>query len=272
MESMGELLIEKGSEIRELRAKERARLQGLDIFPINWTLDKSRSTTLSFKGYESGMKKSEITGAERLYYDPKKPMTTDVPFFNYYTTSKITDKPKAYVIPKGWYKIVEILQANGVEMKEIGRDTTIFVEIYKIEKFETYTQPFEGHYLHYNTEVKKQRKTLHFDKGDWVVPTNQKAIRYLIETLEPEAPDSFFNWNFFDTILQQKEGYSAYVFEDLAVKILSENRGLKNDFEKKKQTNKEFAANPRAQLDFIYKGSPYYEPIHMTYPVYRIIR
>lgn len=271
MESMGEYLIEKGQEIIELRQQERKRLQEASIFPINWSIDKSRSTPISFKGYAGETRKSEITGADRLFYDRNKPWEKEVPFFNFYTNSKITDKPKAYVIPKGWQHVIEVLQANGVEMREVGRDTTIFVEIYKIESFETYQQPFEGHYLHFNTVVKKQRKTLYFDKGDWIIPTQQKALRYLIETLEPEAPDSFFNWNFFDTILQQKEGYSAYVFEDLALKILSENPGLKKEFEQKKSRDKDFASNPRAQLDFIYKGSPYYEPIHMTYPVYRIL-
>ena len=33
-----------------------------------------------------------------------------------------------------------------------------------------------------------------------MVPTSQFAKRYLLETLEPTAADSFFNWNFFDSI------------------------------------------------------------------------
>jgi hypothetical protein len=92
-----------------------------------------------------------------------------------------------------------------------------------------------------------------------------------VETLEPEAPDSFFNWNFFDAILQQKEGYSAYVFEDLALELLQENPNLKEQFEDKKVSDQEFAKNGRAQLDFIYKNSPYYEPSHLRYPVYRLM-
>lgn len=44
-----------------------------------------------------------------------------------------------------------------------------------------------------------------FRKGDLLINTQQKARRYLVETLEPEAQDSFFNWNFFDSILQQKK-------------------------------------------------------------------
>jgi hypothetical protein len=92
-----------------------------------------------------------------------------------------------------------------------------------------------------------------------------------LETLEPEAPDSFFNWNFFDAILQQKEGYSAYVFEDLATDLLQKDAKLKATFEAKKAAEPDFASNGRAQLDWIYKNSAYYERSHNLYPVYRVI-
>jgi hypothetical protein len=59
-----------------------------------------------------------------------------------------------------------------------------------------------------------------------------KRIKYLLETLEPEAMDSFFNWNFRHYILA-KEGYSDYVFEDSATTILKENPKLKPNLSKK---------------------------------------
>ena len=37
-----------------------------------------------------------------------------------------------------------------------------------------------------------------------MVPTQQSGVKYILETLEPEALDSFFNWNFFDAMLGQK--------------------------------------------------------------------
>ncbi|MGF2413851.1 MAG: hypothetical protein ACQUYJ_16085, partial [Ferruginibacter sp.] len=72
-------------------------------------------------------------------------------------------------------------------------------------------------------------------------------------------------------ILQQKEGYSDYRWEDLAAAILNSNPDLKNKLEEKKKVDEKFAANSSAQLDFIYKNSPYYEPGHNRYPVYRLL-
>jgi hypothetical protein len=111
----------------------------------------------------------------------------------------------------------------------------------------------------------------YIQKGDYFIPTNQFAVKYLMETLEPESPDSFFNWNFFDAILQQKEGYSAYVFEDLAAELLKKDLQLKADFDAKRNAEPEFASNGRAQLDWIYKKSAYYEKSHNLYPVYRLL-
>ncbi len=68
-------------------------------------------------------------------------------------------------------------------------------------------------------------------EGDYLIPTDQPGIRYLLEVLEPAAVDSFFNWNFFDPILQQKEGFSPYVFEDLASELLNENTELRQAFD-----------------------------------------
>ncbi|MBT8206360.1 MAG: hypothetical protein KJO20_13390 [Eudoraea sp.] len=108
-------------------------------------------------------------------------------------------------------------------------------------------------------------------EGDLWIPTDQPGIRYLMETLEPAAPDSFFNWNFFDPILQRKEGFSPYVFEDLAWEILEENDELRNEFSEIKETDENFSASAYRQLYWIYENSPYAEKGFMRYPVYRIV-
>ena len=100
---------------------------------------------------------------------------------------------------------------------------------------------------------------------------NQIANRYIVEMLEPTGDDSFFSWNFFDAILQQKEGYSDYRWEDVAAEVLRNNPELKQKLEAKKQSDPAFAKNSSGQLNFIYKNSPYYEPAHLRYPVYRLI-
>ena len=92
-----------------------------------------------------------------------------------------------------------------------------------------------------------------------MVPTQQSGVKYILETLEPEALDSFFNWNFFDAMLGQKEYYSAYIFEDTATDLMKNDTALRTAFEAKKKIDKDFAKDGKAQLDWVYENSPYYE-------------
>ncbi|WP_315817456.1 hypothetical protein [Paraflavitalea speifideaquila] len=100
---------------------------------------------------------------------------------------------------------------------------------------------------------------------------NQPANRFLIEVLEPQADDSYFAWNYFDGILGQKEGFSGYAFEDIAAQYLKDNPSLKTKLEEKKATDTTLAKSAGAQLDFIYRNSPWYEPAHNRYPVFRVV-
>ena len=81
----------------------------------------------------------------------------------------------------------------------------------------------------------------------------------------------YFAWNFFDAVLQQKEWFSDYIFEEKAEELLNNDPKLNEEFQLKKKTDKSFAENHRAQLLFIYRHSPYYEKSHNRYPVVRLL-
>jgi hypothetical protein len=195
-----------------------------------------------------------------------------VVYQNYYTPAREVEIPKAYLIKKGWDRILKLFEVNQITFETLKEDTSINVESYTIDSFDTYRTPYEGHYPHFNTQVLPTLKKMRFTTGDILVPTNQKGLRYLLETLEPEATDSFFNWNFFDVILQRKEGFSPYVFEDIASEILKGDTTINKAYLAKKENDSIFAGNWYAQLDWIYQHSKYHEPQHMQYPVYRILK
>ena len=214
--------------------------------------------------------KSDLTGAMRLKYDRNQPFTKEVNYQNYFKPITSVTIPESYIIPQGWYHVIELLKLNTIEMSKLENDSTFTVDSYKIETYETRKMPYEGHYQHYNTTVSSESLEVKFKKGDFIVSTNQPGVRYLLETLEPLAPDSFFNWNFFDTILQRKEYFSPYVWEDKAKKILDDNPKLKTKFEAKKRKDEAFLNNWYAQLNWLHQQSEHYEKSHMQYPIYRM--
>lgn len=258
-------------KIKRIRMANAANYHSGAIYPVRWEIDSTKVDRIDFRGYAGEYKSSAVTTGKRLFYDRKKPYTKEISYYKQYKPAAQVIIPAAYIIPRGYANIAELLKLNSVEMIRLDRDTILECESYRIADFKTAASAYEGHYLHRNTQVAKQIVRQQFHQGDFLVPTNQRAVKYIVEALEPEAADSFFNWNFFDSILQQKEGYSAYVFEDLAEKILIDHPELRRQLEEKRKTDKSFAADPDAQLDWVYRNSAYYEKAHLQYPVYRMM-
>jgi hypothetical protein len=163
------------------------------------------------------------------------------------------------------------LELNNIEFNRLSKDTVITGEMYFIKDVGNPEVPFNGHFVHSKIEVEKVTKSKQFYTGDLLIPMNQVGNRYVIETLEPQARDSFFRWNFFDSILEQREYFSPYVFEETAEIMLQNDAELKLEFEAKQANDEEFAKDARAQLYFLYQRSPNFEADYRLYPVMRVI-
>lgn len=261
---------ENQSKIKAVISEELRAYAPQKPYVLQWKLDSTKFDIIDFKGYEAGKKPSSVSGKPRLYYDRNQPFTRKVKFFNTYQPTKEILIPSFYIIPKSENKVVEALKRNKIVLKPLKKDSTIHVESYKITDFKTGKNPYEGHYVHFDTQTSKHSETKTFKKGDYLVSTLQPGVKFLLETLEPEAVDSFFNWNYFDGVLNQKEYFSDYVFEDTATELLAANAKLKTAFEKKKAEDAKFSENGDAQLDWVYKNSPYFEGTVNQYPIYRI--
>ncbi len=238
---------------------------------LHWKADTAKYDRILFRGYQASTKTSEVTGLPRMFYDHGQPFEKEVRFYDYFTADVFTTVPKAYIIPRGWQDVIDLLELNGVRLQRLTRDTLIEVEAYHIDDYKSYPRAYEKHHKNTDVKVSAVREPIQFLRGDYLIPTDQSARRFLVEMLEPTGDDSYFSWNFFDAILQQKEGYSAYRWEDLAASWLKEHPLVREKLEEKKRADSGFAQNAEAQLDFVYKHSPYYEPAHLRYPVYRIL-
>jgi hypothetical protein len=261
----------QNQSILSTRQQQRASAMAAAWYPINWKNNPVPYEWINFKGYTADHKPSEISGQPRLYYDRNKPFEKKVKHFNSFYPSDSVKVPEYFVLPASWRKVVERLNASGVQYTTLLQDSSITAEAYFITGYETRPKPYEGHYLHYNVQTESRTVTRTFHRGDLLIPVRQKAINYLMETLEPKAEDSFFAWGFFDPILQQKEYFSDYVFEDTGAAWLKEHPEVKVQLEQRKKDDPNFAKNADAQLDFVYRQSPWFEPSAMRYPLFRIM-
>lgn len=270
MVSMIQQISEKGKELIHQRMNAIAATKSQQKFFLRWKLDSSKSATMDFKGYEATSKLSGLSDQKVLFYDHSKPFTRKISYYNYFKGTDIVIKPKAYIIPQGWWAVTDLLKINKVKMQRLARDTQILVNAYHIQSVSAMARAYEKHHVNYNVKVESKQESIYFLKGDYVIYTGQETDRFLVEMLEPTGADSYFAWNFFDAILQQKEYFSDYRWNDIAVDYLNQHPELKEEFEKKLTEDSAFGKNIHAQLDFIYRHSPYLEVAHNRYPVYRI--
>lgn len=257
--------------ILSLRRRDQEAVLSQSYFPLSWSVD-STATLWPFKGYQAAYKQSEVTGQQRLYYDHSKPINISVPIRDHYRPTRSVKAPSAYIIPQAWHNVIDRLTAsNRLDVYELGGDTTMEVTAYYIDSFKTGSNPYEGHYKHTAIKATPRKMKMHFHKGDYLIDLAEHPFRrFIIESLEPEGEDSYFAWGFFDAILQRKEGYSDYRWEDVAAEELQKSPVLKIALEKEKAGHPEFAKDASAQLFYVYQRSRWYEPAHMRYPVYRI--
>ena len=268
--TMLETVARQAPALAAARATAAADMQAQTTFPLTWTLDESQSETVQFRGYEGRMKPSDVSGQPRLCYDRAAPYSRPVPYFNTCKATTTASRPTAYIIPQAWTEVADILRRNGATLEPLAHAVTVPVQTYYFTDFKTTPRPFEGHYVHSQVQLRTMAAPRTFAAGDLVVYLSATApTRYLVEMLEPQATDSFFAWGFFDSVLQQKEHFSDYVFEDLAARLLRRDPALREQLEQLKAASPTFAADGPAQLEWVYQNSAHHEPEHNRYPVAR---
>ena len=125
-------------------------------------------------------------------------------------------------------------------------------------------------HFHADREPIVERRT--FRAGSVVVPLNQPGAKMAMHLFEPDAPDSLLSWGFFSAIFEQKEYGESYVLEKLARKMLAEDPKLREAFEQKLRTDRDFAGSAWSRLQFFYKRSPWWDQQKDLYPIGRIVK
>jgi len=260
--------ISHAPQIQALRQAARQAASAQRRWPVLWAPDTSRPSAFRFKGYAAVYRASVLGDYSRLAYDRTQPWERDIPWFNRCTVALEMATPKHYLIPPAWREVIERLQWNGVVLQRLHADQSLQAQVYRIGEVQSRANPYEGHMFHDTIELTVHTETINARAGDMVVDLAQPHARYAVETLEPQAHDSFFRWGFFNSVLEKKEAYSDYVFEDTALEMLQEEPELNARFEAWKQASPDLITNQTAVLDFIFaNGKSFQEPEWRRYPV-----
>jgi hypothetical protein len=236
-------------------------------FPLRLEITK-KSTPFDFKGVEYKLEDSKISGAKRIVYGTK-PLDITIPKFDEAKVTTFVSPPLYYIVPPQWQPVIEVLEAHDIKFQRLNKRQTIEVESYRFSDARWANASFESRLtLSFKTNPVKEKRE--FPAGSIVIPLAQEAAKVVVHLLEPNSPDSFVYWGFFNAIFEQKEYGEGYVTEKLAREMLAKNPELKKEFDEKLKDEK-FAKSAFARLSFFFERSPYFDKRIGLYPVGRII-
>ncbi len=263
--------LDHAGQIQALRRAAKAQGRQKTHWPVSWKMDEAHPSSLRFKGYEAVYSPSRLGDYQRLSYDRAQTWQRDIAYYNRFTEDVVVSAPTAYVVPQAWRAVTERLAWNGVQMERVDAIRSVEAQVYRIKAVQSRPGPYEGHLFHEDLTLQAHGETVQLQIGDYWIPLNQDGARYIVETLEPQAHDSFFRWGFFNSILEKKERFSDYVFEDMALQLLDDEPALKAKFEQWKASNPTLLKSQSRVLDFIFENCERFaEPQWRRYPVLAI--
>ena len=227
--------------------------------------------TLDFQGYAYTRAPSSISGRMRVVYDEKKPTVWRIPLVTSVKPIVVVRAPSAgWLVPPAWAGVIGArLALHGFATTRLDAPRTIDVEVFRATEVKFSDKPYEGRMTaRAKGAWTKERRAI--PAGTLYVPVAQPGARLLVHLMEPEGPDSFAAWGFFNATYEQKEYMEDYVAEEYAEQLLKKDPAVRAEFEKLLETDPAFAGDPRRRLDFFYRRHPSWDERKDLYPIFRV--
>jgi len=204
-------------------------------------------------------------------YDDRHPEIWRIPLRDEVEATLMVPAPPAgYVIPAQWASFArERLDAHGIRWQRIGEAQAMAARVFRADDWDLSPGSFEGHQL-CKARGEWAREEALVSAGSLFVPIDQPLARLVMALLEPQAPDSWVSWGYFNNVFETKEYMEDYVAEDVAEAALAKDPALAAEFAAKLDSDAEFRANPQARLKFFADRHGSHDDRLGLYPILRV--
>jgi hypothetical protein len=226
---------------------------------------------IDFRGYAYTRKVSSIFGEPVTVYDPSKPEIWRVPLRMDTTPSLVVSAPRGgYIVPAAYAQTIGAkLALHGIEFEQLEANAgPVKVLTFRAKQAHFSSTPFEGRMtLQVGGEWREDSQVI--PPGSLFVPIRQARARLITALLEPQAPDSFAAWGFFNGCFEHKEYMEPYVAEIIAREMLERDPELAAEFDRQLATDIDFANDPAARREFFHRRHPSWDARFNLYPIYK---
>lgn len=258
----------KLKQINENADLEASNMAGKNFVLDYYTSDKD-STYVKFKGVEYDIVPSDLSGGSWVKFS-KEPKDYNLVLFDKLMPAANVKVPEAYIIPVEWKGIIKRLDMNGIQYSVLKEPKEIEIQTYKFSNVSFANYPFEGRQMVQDFDLQDITLKKKFPAGSVIVPTNQRTAKIIEHMFEPNGPDSFVHWGFFNAIFERKEYAETYVMEKMAREMIKKNPELLEQYKKAINENPQVYNNQWAKLYWFYERTPYWDQQKDVYPVGKI--
>jgi murein tripeptide amidase MpaA len=255
-------------KINQRADEEAGKLAGKD-FVLTYYTSKKDSTNVLFKGVEYDIVHSDLTDGMWVQFSDK-PIDYKLVLFDKLKESKKVKLPDAYIIPAQWYHVINKLKLHGIQYTTLEESKEFTIRTYKFSNITFANFPYEGRQMVRGFDVEELSIIQNYPAGSAIVPVNQRSAKIIAHLLEPEGPDSFLRWGFFNSIFERKEYVETYVMEKMAREMIQENPQLLKDFQQALKEHPDVYNNQWAKVNWFLERSAYRDRLKNMYPIGKI--
>ncbi len=227
--------------------------------------------TIDFPGYAFVREESAVSGRPWIRYDETTPEVWHVPFrYEVVPDLEVVAPVHGYIVPAAYAaRMSARLKEQGIRFEVTAAPQPgLALQAFRADSVVPEKESFEGHVGVKVTGSWRDEKR-DVPAGSLYVPIAQPEARLVMSLLEPQAPDSYVSWGYFDTAFEQKEYMENYVTEAVARDMLASDPELRAEFERRLRDDPAFAADPDARLEFFRRRHPSSDERYNLYPIYR---
>jgi hypothetical protein len=191
-------------------------------------------------------------------------------------TTLAAQMPLGYLIPAAFSSAAVLLQTHGVEIERTAKPLDQVFETYRFTSTKFAANASEGHVM-LTVEPRVVKEKVFIPAGSYWIPMKQRRARLILSLLEPNAPDSIAAWGLLNAVFEGGGGRGGrggavgeYLSEPIARRMMADLPELRKQFEQKLTSDPQFAADPRARLQWWFEQSKYQPEDAGRYPIVRV--
>jgi hypothetical protein len=234
-----------------------------------------KSRPIVYHALKNAPFKSEVTGANVTHYTGEVDDIQTV-IHDQIETTLSAQMPLGYLIPAAFSSAAVLLQTHGVEIERTTKPLDQVFETYRFTSAKFAANASEGHVM-LTVEPRVVKEKIFIPAGSYWIPMKQRRARLILSLLEPNAPDSIAAWGLLDSVFEGGGGRGGrggavgeYLSEPIARRMMADQPELRKQFEQKLASDPQFAADPRARLQWWFEQSKYQPEDAGRYPIVRV--